>query len=95
MHETSPRAWRWLVTGRVQGVGFRHFTVTQARQLGVLGWVKNLPDGRVEIRVTGEPEAVAAFKRRVEEGPRWGRVDHLEEEPREPDAAWEGFGVRY
>ena len=57
-------ARRIVVSGRVQGVGFRYFTQDTALREGVTGWVRNLPDGRVEAHVEGEIEAVA----RVEAG---------------------------
>lgn len=93
--ETIPLGYRWLLSGRVQGVGFRHFTLSHAQRLGVGGWVKNLPDGRVEIRVVGSPSGVAKLKDRVWEGPSAGRVDDLQEEVIEPDPGWERFEVRF
>jgi len=95
MSEGTPQARRWLLSGRVQGVGFRHYTLGQARRLGVVGWVRNLPDGRVEIRVAGDPQEVATFRERIEQGPRWGRVDRLEEEAIEADPGWTRFEVRF
>lgn len=93
--ETIPLGYRWLLSGRVQGVGFRHFTLTRARRLGVVGWVKNLADGRVEIRVAGSPADLAALKDEVREGPPAGRVDALEEEMVEPNPSWTRFEVRF
>ena len=60
---------RFLVTGRVQGVSFRQYTVDEARGLGVRGWVRNLPDGRVEAEVEGERAAVEALLRACRRGP--------------------------
>lgn len=62
-------ARRLLVEGRVQGVGFRYFVVRKALGLGLAGWVRNLPDGRVEIVCAGPPGAVDALERAVGEGP--------------------------
>jgi len=93
--ETIPLGHRWLLSGRVQGVGFRHFTLTRAQRLGVAGWVKNLPDGRVEIRVVGSPENVAALKNEVREGPPAAEVEHLEEQVVESDPEWKRFEVRF
>ena len=93
--ETIPLGHRWLVGGRVQGVGFRHFVLTQAQRLGVGGWVKNLDDGRVEIRVVGPPVDVAELKSKVKEGPPAGRVDEFEEHIIEPDPDWKRFEVRF
>ncbi len=69
----------------MQGVGFRYFARRAAVQLGVRGWVRNLPGGDVEIRVEGEGEAVRKFLDRVRQGPAFSRIDnlHLEETPAE------------
>lgn len=93
--ETIPLGYRWLLSGRVQGVGFRHFTLHRAQGLGVGGWVKNLPDGRVEIRVVGSPADVAELKDNVRQGPPAARVDALAEEVIEPDPDWKRFEVRF
>lgn len=65
-----------LVSGRVQGVGYRYFVVEAARLMGVNGWVKNLMDGRVEAELEGTPEIVDALIDRLREGPSSGHVDH-------------------
>lgn len=93
--ETIPLGHRWLVSGRVQGVGFRHFTLNQAQRIGLGGWVKNLPDGRVEIRVVGSPTDVEALKKKVREGPPASEVDDIEEQIIEPDPEWRRFEVRF
>lgn len=74
---------RVFVSGRVQGVAFRWHTRERASELGVVGWVRNLPDGRVEARVEGEPGAVGAMLEFLARGPGHARVDSstaLEEE---------------
>ena len=58
-------ARRYVITGRVQGVGFRYFTQDAALREGFTGWVRNLPDGRVEALVEGEAEAVTRVERGV------------------------------
>ena len=58
-------ARRYVITGRVQGVGFRYFTQDAALREGVTGWVRNLPDGRVEALVEGDAEAVTRVERAV------------------------------
>lgn len=63
-----------IVEGRVQGVGFRQFAVDQAMALGITGWVRNLPDGRVEAVAEGSPEALAALRTLLERGPRLANV---------------------
>lgn len=67
-------ARRLVVSGRVQGVGFRWFTQDAAVREGVTGWVRNLPDGRVGVYVEGEREAVDRVERAIRTGPRGARV---------------------
>lgn len=87
-------ARRLLVSGRVQGVGFRHYTRVQASELGIAGTVRNLDDGRVEIHAVGDPATLDRFEERVRQGPRGGRVDHLEHETLEAQTAtWDDFRV--
>lgn len=66
-----------VVTGLVQGVGFRYFTVTQARRLGVQGWVRNCRDGSVELEAQGSSDAVQALVEQLAIGPRWSEVSHV------------------
>jgi acylphosphatase len=63
------------VEGRVQGVGFRWFVVEQARGLAVGGWVRNRPDGRVEIAATGSRAALEKLEIAIRAGPRGARVE--------------------
>jgi acylphosphatase len=76
-------ARRALVSGRVQGVGFRFFAERQARAAGVKGWVRNLPDGRVETVVEGEETAVALYLELIGRGPFPGSASGVEVEERE------------
>jgi acylphosphatase len=59
----------YFVSGSVQGVGFRHFTLRAAELLGVAGYAKNLRDGRVEIYAVGAPEKLTLFRQKIEQGP--------------------------
>lgn len=68
---------RILVSGRVQGVGFRAFAVREATRLGLDGWVRNLPDGRVEAIAQGGEDAVAQFVGALRRGPVAARVDEV------------------
>ena len=70
-------ARRYLVRGRVQGVGFRYFTQAAAVRAGVRGWVRNNPDGTVEISASGDVDAVARLEEEVRRGPRGARVDQV------------------
>ena len=67
-------ARRFVVSGRVQGVGFRAFTQYAARALGVTGWAQNLDNGDVEVHANGTPQQLDDFESRVRQGPRWGEV---------------------
>ncbi|HPW17988.1 MAG TPA: acylphosphatase [Candidatus Aminicenantes bacterium] len=69
---------RVFVAGRVQGVAYRFFAVGCAARLGVTGWVRNLPDGRVEALAEGTGDDVEAFLERLEEGPRLARIDSFD-----------------
>ncbi|PIQ26081.1 acylphosphatase [bacterium (Candidatus Blackallbacteria) CG17_big_fil_post_rev_8_21_14_2_50_48_46] len=83
------------IQGWVQGVWFRHNTHVQAQALGELaGWVRNLPDGRVEVKVQGLPEKVEALVAWCHQGPPLARVEKLEqiEEPLDPHLS--AFHVR-
>ncbi len=68
---------RYLVSGRVQGVGFRWFVEREAAQLNITGWVRNREDGRVEVMATGTREQLSALHGRLREGPRAARVDEV------------------
>ena len=68
---------RVIVTGRVQGVGYRQSWHDQAAILGVEGWVRNNVDGTVEAVVEGQPEAVERMLAWMREGPRWAEVTGL------------------
>ncbi len=92
-HADAPACFRVLVSGRVQGVAFRWHAVEQARQLGVDGWIQNLPDGRVEAWVQGKPVAVESMLTWLARGPTHARVDSVERH-REQPATLQGFDVR-
>ncbi len=70
-----------VIRGRVQGVGFRAWTVHRARELGVRGWVRNRRDGSVEALFDGPEDRVAELVARCRQGPPAARVDSLESEP--------------
>ena len=77
-------ARRAVVTGRVQGVGFRFFAERAAREAGVAGWVRNREDGSVETFAEGEEPAVRAYLERLRVGPRVSRVQAVLEEEAGP-----------
>lgn len=85
-------ARRAVVLGRVQGVGFRYFAVRAARELGVAGWVRNLPDGSVETLVEGEEAAVELYLERLKQGPSASRVERVAVEDR-PEEGLSSFEI--
>ena len=94
MARVRARVW---VSGRVQGVWFRGSTRERALELGLEGWVQNLPDGRVEAEFVGSRGAVEEALRYVAQGPELARVDSVEAgelEPVDEDASGRGFEVR-
>jgi acylphosphatase len=77
-------ARRAVVSGRVQGVGFRFFAERAAKKAGVVGWVRNLPDGRVETVVEGSDDAVDRYLGELRKGPLGSRVTDVAVEDRQP-----------
>jgi acylphosphatase len=75
---------RYVVTGRVQGVGFRWFVEREASALGLSGWVRNRADGSVEVLASGTNQQLNAFYDKLKEGPRASRVDNVEVEQAAP-----------
>jgi acylphosphatase len=86
-------ARRFLISGRVQGVGFRFFTEDEARREGLHGYVRNLPDGRVEAMAEGDLESVERFGRAMHRGPRGARVENVEVEDVPASGRSTGFRV--
>jgi acylphosphatase len=87
-------ARQYLVTGRVQGVGFRFFTRALAAREGIHGWGRNLKDGRVEISAEGEAEALERFERSIRQGPRGSRIDQVEVSDLGATGSETGFDIR-
>ncbi|AJQ97638.1 acylphosphatase [Gynuella sunshinyii] len=71
---------RVLVTGRVQGVGFRYSTKQMAASLGITGHARNLADGRVEVEAHGSPTEIAQLLTWLRQGSEYARVEHLQTE---------------
>ena len=87
-------ARRYLIAGRVQGVGFRAFAEDQASVEGVHGYVRNLADGRVEVVAEGDEESVTRVERKLRRGPPMSRVEAVEVEPLVPTGRPYGFSIR-
>jgi acylphosphatase len=77
-------ARRFLVRGRVQGVGFRWFVEREAHTLGIAGWVRNNSDSSVEVLAIGTADQLFALRSRLQQGPRAARVDNVDESEAKP-----------
>jgi acylphosphatase len=84
-----------LIEGKVQGVGFRNFTQMNAKQLGINGYAKNLPNGKVEVVAEGDKAQLDALVALLKKGPRYARVDSLHVDERPFTGEYETFGIRY
>lgn len=86
-------ARKFLITGDVQGVGYRYFAQRAAARHQVRGYVRNLRDGRVEVVAEGPAETVEAFKHDLAAGPAYGSVDNIEELVIEPSGLYSHFRI--
>lgn len=84
----------YLVIGRVQGVGFRFFACHVADREGLHGWVRNLPDGRVEVVAEGEVESLDRFEQQLRQGPRGSHVVDVEVADAGATGNDSGFDIR-
>jgi acylphosphatase len=84
-------ARRFVVSGRVQGVGFRFFAEDIARREGLQGVVRNLPDGRVEAIAEGDDESLARLEAALRRGPSHARVERVEVDSIPPTGTYLGF----
>jgi acylphosphatase len=84
---------RYVVSGRVQGVGFRFFVRDAAAREGIAGWVRNQDDGSVEIEAQGDAEALTRFEMAVRRGPRGARVDDVAVDLAPPSARRRTFTI--
>ncbi len=83
-----------VIQGRVQGVSFRYHTMQEARILGLTGWVRNLWDGRVEVLIAGDEDAVKQMIEWCQQGPPSAVVENVEVAWEEPAAEFNNFRVR-
>ena len=82
---------RLVISGRVQGVGYRDWAMTTARRLGLTGWVRNRTDGAVEALIVGDDQAVGEMIDACRRGPTMARVDNVDVEPVDLDVLPQGF----
>ncbi|MDK2977029.1 MAG: acylphosphatase [Candidatus Marinimicrobia bacterium] len=85
---------KYVLTGRVQGVGFRWFTKRLADEFGVKGFVQNQYDGSVLVVAQGPPERLEFFERLLAKGPSYARVDYMRTEPPDKDEFFHHFEIR-
>jgi len=88
------RSVKGFACGRVQGVGFRYFVMRQAQSGQLIGYVRNLPDGRVEFLLQGAPPVVARVIEQIRSGPAYARVDEVTIEEIDEIDAGSGFTIR-
>jgi len=86
-------ARHYYINGEVQGVGFRYFAQRVAARHQVVGYVRNLADGRVEVLAEGTPESIEGFKHDLAAGPRHARVEQVEELNLEPTGQYPSFRI--
>jgi len=91
--KTAALAHRYIIRGRVQGVGFRWFVEREAHILGISGWVRNNSDGSVEVLAQGTREQLLGLRSRLRQGPRAARVDDVEEFEAKPVSGLNTFRI--
>jgi acylphosphatase len=83
-----------VVEGRVQGVGFRYFVLSKAQQLNITGWVRNTPEGDVEVLGEGNREELEELLSALRKGPRSAFVTNIQEKWGTPTGEFQNFNVR-
>jgi acylphosphatase len=91
----STSAVHIMVHGSVQGVGFRFFTREQATRHRIMGWVRNCPDGSVEIMAEGEDKLLDEFIEKIKSGPMFGLVTEVSLDRSEPTNTYKDFSIRF
>jgi len=91
--EKVVEARRFVVRGRVQGVGFRWFVEREAHMLGIAGWVRNNSNGSVEVLAMGTRDQLMGLRSRLRQGPRAARVDDVEETDSKPIKGLKSFRI--
>ncbi len=86
-------ARRFLISGRVQGVGYRFFVQEAAAREGLGGLVRNMEDGRVEVQAEGDQTGLDRFERALHQGPPWARVERVEVEDLIPNRRPPSFRI--
>ena len=87
------KAIKYTIIGRVQGVGFRFFTMHIANQIGLKGYVKNLPNGNVEVLAIGSSDQHELLEQKLYEGPSFSKVNHIEKEDTQSSNGFLNFKI--
>lgn len=87
------KKWKLLISGQVQGVGFRYTSAQVARRFDVAGWVRNLPDGRVELHIQGQSDELEQYLYSLKSEIH-GRISEIEKVVADPDLAMRSFEIR-
>ena len=87
------KTYRYLISGQVQGVAFRHYTVHEAEKLGISGTVKNLASGDVEVLAQGDEGKITQFESFLHIGPRSARVERVIKEVVDSQMEYRGFDI--
>ena len=93
--DSSRGGFHARITGRVQGVGFRYNTRRQARRLRLTGWVRNNPDGSVEVQAEGDKDKLESMISWLKKGPPGARVDDVRVEKKPYSGKYSDFGVEF
>jgi len=93
MTETEKKAFHAIIDGRVQGVGFRYSAQRKAADLDITGWIRNNPDGTVEILAEGAPERLSAFLSWLRSGPSFAYVSKVDNKPVRPRGTYKNFSI--
>ena len=84
-----------IVSGKVQGVRYRDYAQVSANELGLTGWVKNAPDGTVEVCVQGLPDVLKEYVEYLHEGSLYAKVEAVSVDWRTARQTWEDFSIRF
>ena len=89
------KAIKAIISGQVQGVGYRYFASREATLLGITGYVRNLYDGKVEVLAEGEDTSIDRYIMILEEGPGFGNVSDIQIENYPPESIYTKFTIKY
>lgn len=87
-------AKRFTIIGTVQGVGFRYFTYMHARRIGIIGYVRNMADGNVEIYAVGSEDQLKILNEKLTEGPSFSRVENVIVEDMQINSIYKTFEIK-